>query len=190
MRSNLFVLFASVISVIGIAQDVIQTHKVPTTVPFVPQTKEVSGKILLDGEINMVFPLFGPIREAEWAEGWEPVVRFPPDGKVRAGMVFTIQDHDGNQVVWLVTEFDEESHRAAYVHLGGSSMMVRIEIVCRPVGEKQTEAQVSYSYTGLDENGNRTVGIVELDQQPHRLHEWEQAIQHLLKTGKRYHHGA
>jgi hypothetical protein len=36
-----------------------------------------------------VLPLFGPIREAEWAHGWNPAILYPTDRVQKPGAVFT-----------------------------------------------------------------------------------------------------
>lgn len=35
-----------------------------------------TSTITLNGPLGEVFPLFGPVREKEWAAGWEPRVLY------------------------------------------------------------------------------------------------------------------
>jgi hypothetical protein len=35
-----------------------------------------SSTITLNAPLEKVFPLFGPIKEMEWAEGWQPEIMY------------------------------------------------------------------------------------------------------------------
>ena len=39
---------------------------------FKAQRLSRTGVITLNASLDQVFPLFGPMREMEWAEGWQP----------------------------------------------------------------------------------------------------------------------
>ena len=48
-----------------------------------------SFTIGLNGSVADVTPLFGPVREAEWAPDWSPRFIHPAQGAQREGVVFT-----------------------------------------------------------------------------------------------------
>jgi hypothetical protein len=48
-----------------------------------------SFTIVLRASVAEVTPLFGPVREAEWAPGWTPHFLHLPEGAQREGIIFT-----------------------------------------------------------------------------------------------------
>src|ERR1700689_5409508 len=50
---------------------------------------EASIVLHLPAPPAVVFPLFGPVRESEWAPHWNPTILYPPDRSQKAGMAFT-----------------------------------------------------------------------------------------------------
>src|SRR5947207_7248742 len=74
-----------------------------------------SFTIILNGSISEVTPLFGPVREAEWAPDWSPRFFHPVKGAQREGVVFTTSSGDGRDRLWLVTTYDVWNGRVEYV---------------------------------------------------------------------------
>jgi hypothetical protein len=62
-----------------------------------------SFTIGLNGSVADVTPLFGPVREAEWAPDWSPRFIHPAQGVQREGVVFTTTSGDGRERLWLLT---------------------------------------------------------------------------------------
>src|SRR5437879_5188037 len=54
---------------------------------FAAKSVTHTGTIHLESSIDRVFPLFGPVREKEWAPGWNPQIVFPAGKEVAEGMV-------------------------------------------------------------------------------------------------------
>src|SRR5437899_5871833 len=74
-----------------------------------------SFKIMLNGSVSEVTPLFGPVREAEWAPDWSPRFIHPVQGAQREGVVFTTSPGDGRDRLWLLTTYDVRNGRVEYV---------------------------------------------------------------------------
>ena len=55
----------------------------------VVEQRAQSFTIILNGSVSDVTPLFGPVREAEWAPDWSPRFIHPAQGVQREGVVFT-----------------------------------------------------------------------------------------------------
>src|SRR6266508_2459111 len=65
-----------------------------------------SFAIVLNGSVSNVTPLFGPVREAEWAPNWSPRFIHPTQGVQREGVVFTTSRGHGRDRLWLLTTYD------------------------------------------------------------------------------------
>ena len=70
------------------------------------QTITKSATIILNADITAVFPLFGPIEEKKWAEGWNPKILHPENTLIEEGMVFvTISSAEKEtESLWAVTK--------------------------------------------------------------------------------------
>lgn len=151
---------------------------------FKPDRISRCSTIDLAGGIEEVFPLFGPVREKDWAHGWDPEIQYPAGGIAEEGMLFrTVADNgsDGHYQ-WILMRLDRESHLIAYaVSAPGRIWFIRVQ--CR-AGGKGTTADISYTYTGLSPGGsarNREAMDVIF---AHDLRDWEEAINNYLKNGK------
>src|SRR5436853_7171661 len=81
------------------------------------EQKTQSFTIALKGSVAEVTPLFGPVREAEWAPTWAPRFIHPADAQQREGAIFTAPSADGRQRLWLLTAYQPEQGRIEYVVL-------------------------------------------------------------------------
>lgn len=54
-------------------------------------------QIILNGPISEVFPLFGAVKEIEWAPGWSPRVIYLEGEFIEEHMVFTTTSHHGQE---------------------------------------------------------------------------------------------
>jgi len=151
---------------------------------------EESCVIRLNGRLADVFPLFGPLREREWAEGWNPRVVWPDTGAIQERMTFLTghaQDHD-DASLWVVSRYDPDQARIEYTVY--SANRVRWILICcrESEGGNATEAEITYTYVGASESA-RTRNARDLESMfKHRLKDWEHAINHYLRTGDRLTH--
>src|SRR5438132_11339958 len=81
------------------------------------EQRSQSFTIFLKGSVADVTPLFGPVREAEWAPGWAPHFLHPPESGQREGTVFTTTTKDGKEKLWLLTAYDLSQGRVEYVFI-------------------------------------------------------------------------
>ena len=142
-----------------------------------------SFTIELKGSVADVTPLFGPVREAEWAPGWTPRFIHPAEGAQHEGVVFTITSANGKERLWLLTAYDVKEGRVEYVFVtpGFTANEIKIRVV--PDGEKQCKATITYRHSALAPEGNEEVAKLDghwAEQQ--RLH-WETAINAALAKG-------
>lgn len=140
-----------------------------------------SFTIALAGSVAQATPLFGPVREAEWAPDWKPHFLHPPLPAQRAGAIFTTEGHHGRERLWLVTTYDVAQGRVAYVFVspGFSANEVRIEVTAD--GPNRSRATITYHRAALSPAGNEEVAVLTpqwADQQ--KLH-WDQAMNAALQ---------
>jgi hypothetical protein len=146
------------------------------------QTREhaqASITLRLPAPPSVVFPLFGPVREAEWAPHWNPTILYPPDRVQSAGAVFTTRQHD-HDVVWVLTIYDEAAIRIGYVIVRPGISASQLDIALKPIGEKETEATVTHHVTSLSADGDSFVKEFAAEFPTEREH-WEQAISGRLR---------
>ena len=155
-----------------------------------PTQAERTSIIRLEGDVDRVFPLFGPLREREWAEGWNPRVVWPTSEIVQERMVFLVQPShgDGQETMWVVSRYDERQAVIEYAVFAPETVHW-ILIRCRAVENgESTEAEITYTYVGTSESACLH-NAHDLEAKYRRdLKEWEQAINHYLRTGKRLSH--
>jgi hypothetical protein len=154
----------------------------PISFDFKPQRIQQSATINIDGKIENVFPLFGPIREMDWAEGWNPEILYrSSDVLAEERMIFQTQGY-GEKYIWVITQYQPDKHLIEYT-VSAVERIWFIRVQCKAVDEK-TEATVSYTYTGLTEEGNQENERALKRMFADSLSDWEEAINYYLKTGK------
>jgi hypothetical protein len=147
-----------------------------------------SSSILLNGPIDEVFPLFAPVREAEWAHGWAiRVLHAETDLLEEEGAVFTTHLHDDLPTIWITTRYDPAAHHIEYARLTPESRATMVKIRCEAEG-KSTRAHVTYEITALNEHGNQYVQDFTETAYGSMMEHWEKAINHRMRTGKSLSH--
>src|SRR5438045_210751 len=112
---------------------------------------EKSASFKVNTNVEKAFPLFGPIREKEWAAGWEPQIIYSTNPEVEEHMIFkTAGHHHGeDEYLWVITQFRPSDFFVEYT-VSTSQRIWFITVKCRPHGQS-TNVTVTYSYTGLTE---------------------------------------
>jgi len=142
-----------------------------------------SFTITLNGSVAGVTPLFGPVREAEWAPDWSPHFLHRAQGVQREGVVFTTGPGHGRDRLWLLTTYDVRNGRVEYVVVTPGSTANEIKIRVVPDGEQHCKATITYRRSALTPEGNEEVA--KLDEhwaEEQRIH-WETAINEALAKG-------
>ena len=141
----------------------------------------------MNAPLSKVFPLFGPIREKEWAAGWNPQLIYSSSDLVEEHMVFRTQSpHRGEpDYTWIISRYNPAQSFIEYT-VFTSERLWWITIQCREgLTAETTEAEITYMYTGLTENGN-AINARALETMYHQdLKDWEVSINYYLRTGER-----
>jgi hypothetical protein len=156
---------------------------------FEPARISRSATITVNAGVNDAFALFGPFREKDWADGWDPQAIDPPAEIVEERLVFTTQSHSGQEApddVWIVSGYSPGDAFIEYTVFAHEQVRW-IEIVCEGTGSGVTRAEITYTLLGLTSHGNsasrEALDLIFAQD----LRDWEEAINHFLATGERKH---
>ena len=155
------------------------------SVPALDQ-REQSFLIHLNASVAEVTPLFGPVREAEWAPGWKPQFIHPPTGAQREGAVFTTDTGHGTKCLWLLTAYQPNDGRVEYVVVVPGYIAKQIGIRVVSDGANRSRATISYRCSALGPKGNQEVAKLGTQWAEHQQTHWQTAVNALLaKKGAR-----
>jgi hypothetical protein len=148
-----------------------------------------SATITLNADIETVFPLFGPVEEKKWADGWDPVILSPASATIEKGLVFTTpaSGEGEDKYAWIVAKFQAESHIVEYVVSTPNRIWV-ISIRCTSGNNASTNAAITYTYTGLNVHGNALNKRAIENMFSVNLKDWEEEINFFLKNGNTLKH--
>lgn len=102
---------------------------------------------------------------------------------VERGAVFRTRQAGAMDAVWIVKEHDIEMGRIGYLVMRPDSRVTEINITVKDVANGTSTAEVRYTHTGLNEDGNRYVEGVTEEWYREYMRHWEEAINHFLRTG-------
>jgi hypothetical protein len=142
------------------------------------------ASIELNGSVYNVFPLFGPVLEKKWAEGWDPEIIYSTTGLADDHMIFRTKANHLSEdwYTWVVTRYEPENFFIEYT-VSTSQRVWFISVQCAQKRSK-TIAAISYVYTGLSPQGNELNQVAMKKIFAHDLKDWEEAINYYLKCGK------
>lgn len=138
------------------------------------------------GPFHVVYPLFGPVREAEWAPGWSPLFVHPAGGSnVQPGTVFLTKGHETTKAtVWIMTDHDPHAGLIRYVTFRADHSTAEVLVKARAIGPEATEVTVTYRRTSLSREGDRFVNqsAAKFERQgPH----WAESVNRYLAARSR-----
>lgn len=104
--------------------------------------------------VEDLFPLFSPAGEKLWVPGWDYTdVMGTPD--LAEDYVFLTESHDHGtaEAIWVVKKYDPTNWRVEFYKIEPGDKVGVVKILCRTLGEGQTEVQVGYKYIALSAVG-------------------------------------
>lgn len=143
-----------------------------------------SFTILLNGPVSAVTPLFGPLRESEWAPSWAPRFIHPVGGEQREGVVFTSRSANGRERLWLLTTYNVDEGRVEYVFITPGFTANEIKIQVKADGENRSKATITYRHSALAPEGNEEVAKLGANWAEQQRAHWESAINSILAKQK------
>lgn len=140
-----------------------------------------TAAIVLIERIENVFPLFGAFEERKWAEGWNPTLIYPDTERIEEGTTFKTPGHGSHEkeYLWRVSKFEADKFLIQYL-VSTENRYWTITVKCVPLPENKTLAEITYTFIGLNENGNRINEQSIKRMYEHNLKDWEEAINSYL----------
>jgi len=173
--------------IFGVGLALLSEALVGATDSLVLEQRTQSFTIMLNGTVADVTPLFGPVREAEWAPDWSPRFIQPAQGAQREGVVFTTTSAEGRDRIWLLTAYDVKDGQVEYVVTTPAFTVTEIKIRVVPDGEEHCKATIKYRRAALGAEGNEEVANLDAHWAEEQRTHWETAINEAL--AKRGTHG-
>jgi hypothetical protein len=112
-------------------------------------------EFVVNWPIDVAWPLFGALRERDWAPDWDPEFVWPAMPADQQGMVFNIVRGE-TTAVWVNTSFDRAANRAQYVYFIPDVVVTVITLALTQIGSS-TRVEVSYERTALSEKAGDLV---------------------------------
>lgn len=135
----------------------------------------------LVAEPSKVFPLLCPVREADWIDGWDPLVVFSESGVAEPDCVFLTEASPSN-AIWYVSRHDPGNGFVEMVKITPDVTVCKLTIQIRQV-ENGSEAKITYSHTSLGPEGDTYVSSFTEEYYQQFMRDWESRINHYLSYG-------
>ncbi len=134
----------------------------------------------LVAEPSKVFPLLCPVREADWLEGWDPLVLFSRSGVAEPDCVFLTEAGSGS-AVWYITRH-EPNNFVEMIKIIPTVTACKLSIQLRQV-KGGSEATITYAHTSLGPGGDTFVASFTEEYYRQFMLDWEARINHYLTHG-------
>lgn len=151
------------------------------TTDFKAERISRTASFVVQAPIETVFPLFGPVQEMAWAEGWNPHLVYSESKDVEARMIFeTPGRFEGEEkYTWIITQYFPQEYLIEYT-VSTAERIWFITVQCETQG-LQTHTTVSYTYTGLTLRGHELNQEALTTMYADNLRDWKKAINSYLK---------
>jgi hypothetical protein len=123
----------------------------------VPVRLDAAGTFLLPVRPAEAFPMFDPVREAEWADGWRIEAVHPRPFRFEKDAVFEVPGPNAVVEVWTVVDVDAEACRVDYLAVAGRDLVRRVTVRCMAEGGG-TRVMVRYRVTAWTPAGVARAG--------------------------------
>jgi hypothetical protein len=139
----------------------------------------------LNEKIETAFPLFGPFEERKWATAWNPVLIYPATEIVKEGTTFKTlsRGHDEKEYLWRVSKYEAEKFLIQYL-VSSENRYWTITIKCNPMTGNKTTTEITYTFIGLNELGNKINEQAIQHMYKNNLKDWEEEINYYLTNRK------
>ncbi len=145
---------------------------------FRSRTLTLRGKVLAEGDLDQVFPLFSPPGESLWVPGWDPEYLYPASEDWSEGQIFRTREESG-EAVWVVSRLDRKNHYARYHRVEPGHYVACVQVQCRPASGK-TEVEISYSFVGLSPGGNDAIAAMSEAEYREKMARWSRWVNDYL----------
>jgi hypothetical protein len=130
---------------------------------------------------SKVFPLLCPVREADWIDGWHPVLVLSNSGVAEPDCVF-VTDAKVHDAIWYITRHDPTRYLVEMIKITPLVTACKLTIRVRPM-RPGSEAEITYMHTSLGPEGDAFVSSFTAEYYVQFMREWESRMNHYLKHG-------
>jgi hypothetical protein len=136
---------------------------------------------LLSAAPEKVFPLLCPVREADWLDGWDPVLVASRSGVAERDCVF-VTAAGASEAVWYITQHQPDVGFVEMIKITLGLTACRLEIRVSPA-PGGSHAEVTYTHTSLGPDGDAFVDSFTADAYLQFMQNWESRFNHYLQHG-------
>lgn len=136
--------------------------------------------ITVAGAIDLVFPLFTPLGETQWVEGWNPEFLHPTSGETQADMVFRT-GHGAEETLWACIDWIPSAHQVRYARVTPGSRFGFVGVGCRAIGAGVTDVSVRYTFTALTADGRAYLAALTEPAFAKMIDGWRERINQWLQ---------
>ena len=127
---------------------------------------------------SMVFPLLCPVREADWIEGWDPLIVYSKTGLAEADCIF-VTEADSSNSIWYITRHERSNGLIEMIKITPNVTVCKLTIQLREV-VCGSEAIITYTYTSLGPEGDTFIASFTEEYYQKFMRDWEDQINHYL----------
>ncbi len=138
----------------------------------------------LDAPPGEVFPLLCPTREYDWIDGWSCRLIHSVSGFAEANCVFVTNLDHAAEEVWIVSRF-EPPRAIEFVKMAAGRYLVKYDIMLSPADDGASHAIWTQTFTGLSDDGNRSIEQFDAAAFHDRFAKVEQQLNPYLATGRK-----
>ena len=132
----------------------------------------------LVAEPETVFPLLCPVREADWIEGWDPLLVMSKTGIAEVDCVF-ITAAESADAIWYVTRHEPDAGLVEMLKITPDITACRLCIQLRATNSG-CDATVTYMHTSLGAAGDDFVAGFTAEYYTQFMHAWEARLNDYL----------
>jgi hypothetical protein len=129
-----------------------------------------------------VFPLLCPVREADWIEGWVPLVVFSDSGVAEADCTF-ITPATPADAIWYITRHEPARGELEMIKITPEVTACRLNILLHEAPQG-TEAVIRYAHTSLGPAGDAFIDAFTEEHFTGFMRQWETGINYYLEHGR------
>ena len=136
----------------------------------------------LVGAPEVVFPLLCPVREADWADGWNPISVATHSGAAELDCVF-VTPGAKNPAIWYITKHEAARGFVEMLKITPELTACKLTIQLRATATG-SEADVTYLHTSLGLDGDAFIASFTEEFYREFMKDWETRLNYFLTQGR------
>ncbi|MDF2631901.1 MAG: hypothetical protein K0Q85_497 [Caproiciproducens sp.] len=138
--------------------------------------------MVIGAAVDIVHPLLCPEREKDWIDGWSYEMIYSQSGFAEHGCVWKTNFPEEGEAIWIMVR-NNPPREAAYIKYVPGVMIGELAFMLQNTESKGTTIDVTYTFTGLTEQGNKLIDTILSESLEQKLLGLERALDYYLRTG-------